>query len=175
MKALVTYFSHEGQNTIDFKVTQIKKGHTRVVAEKIAELTGADMLRILPKEEYPVDYEACSARAKAEHEGSLRPEIVIPLETLDAYDTIFIGFPIWYRSYPRVIASFVEKFDFTGKRILPFCTNEEGGFGMADMELGSAIKAKGGKVELGLSVRGKNADNCEDQIKRWLMMNRVGC
>ena len=173
MKALVTYFSHEGQNSIDFKVTQIKKGHTRIVAEKIAELTGSDILRIIPKEEYPADYDAVSARAKAEHDGSLRPEIILPLETLDAYDTIFIGFPIWYRSYPRVIATFVEKFDFTGKRVLPFCTNEEGGFGMADLELGSAIKAKGGKVELGLSVRGKNADNCETQIKRWLVMSNV--
>lgn len=170
MKALVAFFSHEGQNTVNFNVTQIEKGHTRVVAEKIADLTGSDILRILPKEEYPVDYEACSARAKAEHEGSLRPEIVIPLETLDAYDTIFLGFPIWYRTYPRVIATFIEKFDFTGKRILPFCTNEEGGFGMADLELSAAIKAKGGKTELGLSVRGKNAQNCEDQIKRWLEM-----
>ena len=168
MGSLVAYFSYEGQNSA-------KKGNTTVVAEKIAAITGSDILRIVPTEEYPVDYEACSARAKAEHDGSLRPEIVLPLETLDAYDTIFIGFPIWYRSYPRVIATFVEKFDFTGKRVLPFCTNEEGGFGMADMELGSAIKAKGGKVELGLSVRGKNADNCEDQIKRWLMMNGVGC
>ena len=173
MKALVTYFSHEGQNTIDFKVTQIKKGHTRVVAEKIAELTGSDILRIIPKEEYPVEYEACSARAKSEHVVILRPEIVLPLETLDAYDTIFIGFPIWYRSYPRVIATFVERFDFTGKRVLPFCTNEEGGFGMADLELGSAIKAKGGNVELGLSVRGKNADNCEEQVSRWLRMTGV--
>ncbi len=173
MKALVAFFSHEGQNTVNFNVTQIEKGHTRVVAEKIADLTGSDILRILPKEEYPVDYEACSARAKAEHEGSLRPEIVIPLETLDAYDTIFLGFPIWYRTYPRVIATFIEKFDFTGKRILPFCTNEEGGFGMADLELSSAIKAKGGQTELGLSVRGKNAENCDEQVSRWLRMTGV--
>jgi len=173
MKALVAFYSHEGQNTVDFAVTQIKKGHTRMVAEKIAELTGSDILRIVPKKEYPFDYEACCARAKAEYEASARPEISIPLETLDAYDTIFIGFPIWYRSYPRVIATFVERFDFTGKKVLPFCTNEEGGFGMADLELSAAVKSKGGNVELGLSVRGKNAENCTDAVVRWLRMNRI--
>ena len=168
MKALVAFYSHEGQNTVDFNVTQIKKGHTRMVAEMIASITGADILRIVPKEEYPFDYEACCARAKAEHEASLRPEINIPLETLDAYDTVFIGFPIWYRSYPRVITTFIDRFDFSGKKVLPFCTNEEGGFGMADLELSAAVKAKGGSVEMGLSVRGKNADNCEEPVRSWL-------
>ena len=168
MKSLVVYYSHEGQNTIDFNVVQIEKGHTRQVAEKIAELTGSDILRILPKEEYPTDYDKCCERAKKEYEESIRPEIVVPLESLDAYDKVFIGFPIWYRSYPRVIATFIDKYDFSGKTVLPFCTNEEGGFGMADMELASAIKAKGGVVELGLSVRGKNTGDCEAAVRRWL-------
>ena len=168
MKSLVVYYSHEGQNTVDFNVVQIKKGHTRQVAETIAKVTGADILRIVPKEEYPTDYEKCCERAKDEYEKNARPEIVIPLETIDAYDRIFIGFPIWYRRYPRVIATFVERFDFSGKTVYPFCTNEEGGFGLADMELASAVKAKGGNVELGLSVRGKNAEDCEAAVRRWL-------
>ena len=168
MKSLVVYYSYEGHNSVDFNVVSIKKGHTRQVAEKIAELTDADILRITPKEEYPMDYDKCCERAKAEHEQSARPEIEVPLETLDAYDRIFIGFPIWYRSYPRVIATFIEKFDFTGKTVFPFCTNEEGDFGMADMEIASAVKARGGSCEFGLAVRGKNAGDCEASLRRWL-------
>lgn len=168
MRGLVVYYSHEGQGTIDFNVKQFAKGHTRIVAEKIADLTGSDILRIVPKEPYPVEYEACCERAKAEYESGARPEINMPLESIDAYDTVFLGFPIWYRSYPRVIATFVEKFDFSGKKVMPFCTNEEGGFGMADMQLASAIKAKGGTVAEGLSIRGKRVDGCDGAVRSWL-------
>ena len=168
MGSLVAYFSHEGQNSVNFDVKDIKKGHTRTVAEKIAAITGADILRIQPAEAYPADYDECCRRAKAEADGSERPAINIPLQSLDAYDIIYIGFPIWYRSYPRVIATFIERFDFTGKKVRPFCTNEEGAFGMADMELESAIRRRGGETERGLAVRGSNVDSCDDAIKRWL-------
>ncbi|MBQ2527618.1 MAG: NAD(P)H-dependent oxidoreductase [Spirochaetales bacterium] len=168
MGSLVAYFSHEGQNSVNFDVKDIKKGHTRTVAEKIAAFTGADILRIQPAEAYPADYDECCKRAKAEADGSERPAINIPLESLDAYDTIYIGFPIWYRSYPRVIATFIDRFDFTGKKVRPFCTNEEGAFGMADMELEAAIRRRGGEMERGLAVRGSNVDSCDDALKRWL-------
>ena len=138
------------------------------MAEKIADLTGSDILRIVPAVPYSSDYEECCKRAKDEVDRSLRPEINIPLETLDAYDVIYIGFPIWYRSYPRVIATFVEKFDFAGKKVRPFCTNEEGAFGMADMELEAAIKRRGGEMERGLAVRGQNVESCDAALKRWL-------
>ena len=168
MGSLVVFFSHEGQNSVNFDVKDLKKGHTRIVAEKIAELTGSDILRIEPAEAYPADYDECCKRAKAEADGSLRPEIKMPLQSLDAYDVIYIGFPIWYRSYPRVIATFIERFDFTGKKVRPFCTNEEGAFGMADMELDAAIRRRGGETGRGLAVRGQNAATCDDAIRRWI-------
>ncbi|MBQ6672783.1 MAG: hypothetical protein IJM73_06140 [Spirochaetales bacterium] len=59
MGSLVAYFSHEGQNSVNFDVKDIKKGHTRTVAEKIAAITGADILRIQPSEAYPADYDEC--------------------------------------------------------------------------------------------------------------------
>ena len=168
MGSLVVYFSHEGQNSVGFDVREVKKGHTRIVAEKIAELTGSDILRIEPVQPYPADYDECCKRAKEEADGSFRPEIKIPIQSLDSYDEIYIGFPIWYRSYPRVIATFIGHFDFTGKKVWPFCTNEEGAFGMADMELEAAIRSRGGQTMRGLAVRGGNAETCDDQLKRWL-------
>lgn len=137
MGSLVAYFSYEVQNSV-------KKGNTMIVAEKIAAITGADIMRIEPKEKYPSDYDECCARAKTEINDNLRPAIVNHLQTLDAYDTIYIGFPIWYRSYPRVIGTFIDSLDFTGKKVRPFCTNEEGAFGIAAMELEPLIKRRGG-------------------------------
>ena len=161
MGSLVAYFSYEGQNSA-------KKGNTMIVAEKIAAITGADILRVEPKEKYPADYEECCRRAKAEIDGNLRPEIVGHLQTLDAYDTIYIGFPIWYRSYPRVIATFIDSLDFTGMKVRLFCTNEEGAFGLADMELETLVKRRGGTMEKGLVIKGQDAASCDDAIRRWV-------
>ena len=161
MGSLVAYFSYEVQNST-------KKGNTMVVAEKIAAITGADIMRIEPKEKYPSDYDECCARAKNEINDNLRPAIVNHLESLDAYDTIYIGFPIWYRSYPRVIGTFIDSLDFTGKTVRPFCTNEEGAFGIAAMELEALIKRRGGELENGLANKGPEATTCDEAIKRWV-------
>lgn len=168
MAGLVVYFSHEGQNSVNFDIQNVKKGHTRTVAEKIADITGSDIFRIVPEEPYPADYDAVCRRAQAEYEDNIHPQINVPFESLESYDTIYIGFPIWFRSYPRVVASFIDKFDFTGKTVKPFCTNEEGEFGMADMELENAVKTKGGKVVKGLAVRGSDVNTCDEALRKWL-------
>ena len=161
MGSLVAYFSYEIQDST-------KKGNTMIVAEKIAAIAGADIMRIEPKEKYPSDYDECCKRAKAEINDNLRPEIVNHLQTLDAYDTIYIGFPIWYRSYPRVIGTFIDSFDFTGKKVRPFCTNEEGAFGLAAMELEPYIKRRGGVLEKGLAIKAPEVSTCDDAIRRWI-------
>ena len=168
MAGLVVYFSHEGQNSVNFDIQNVKKGHTRTVAEKIADITGSDIFRIVPAEPYPADYDAVCRRAQAEYEDNIHPQINVPFESLESYDTIYIGFPIWFRSYPRVVASFIDKFDFTGKTVKPFCTNEEGEFGIADMELENAVKVKGGKVVKGLAVRGSDVNTCDEALRKWL-------
>lgn len=168
MKALVVYFSHEGENSVNFNVETVKKGHTRIVAEKIVDLVNGDIFRIKPVMPYSSDYEETCKRAKEEYENGICPEIECPFETLGDYDSIFIGFPIWFRSYPRVIATFVKKFDFSGKVIYPFCTNEEGAFGMADMELAQIARAQNAVSVKGLAIRGSNANDCEQAIKSWL-------
>ena len=161
MGSLVAYFSYEEQNSV-------RKGNTMMVAEKIAAITGSDILRIEPREKYSSDYDECCRRAKAEIDGNLRPEIINHLQTLDAYDVIYIGFPIWYRSYPRVIATFIDSLDFTGRKVRPFCTNEEGAFGMAEMELESLIRRHGGEIGPGLAIRGQDAATCDDTIRHWV-------
>jgi len=84
---------------------------------------------------------------------------------MSQYDTIYLGFPIWYRTYPRVIASFIDKYDWTGKTIKPFCTNDEGTFGITLLEL--AGQAKGATILDGLAIRGIEVDSSFDKVEAY--------
>ncbi len=84
------------------------------------------------------------------------------------YDVIYLGFPIWYRTYPRLVASFVDVADLKDKVVRPFCTNEEGAFGIADFELSAAVKMKGGRLEKGLAVKSFNVASCDEELRNWI-------
>ena len=91
-KVLVAYFSRADDN---YNVGIIEKGNTKIIAELIAEKTGADIFEIKPVKSYPVDYKECTEIAKNEKENNARPEILEPLPNIQDYDTIFLGYPIW--------------------------------------------------------------------------------
>lgn len=156
MKSLVVYYSLG------------EKGNTRVVAEKIAQITGSDIARIESELNYPSDYEELCKVAKNEIDSNIHPKIKALNLNYSEYDVIYIGFPIWYRTYPRVIASFVDGADLKDKVVKPFCTNEEGAFGVADFELSTAVKMKGGKLEKGLAVKSFNVAGCDEALKAWI-------
>ncbi len=160
MKSIVVYFSLDSGN--------VKKGSTRVVAEKIALMTNSDIARIEPEIKYPTDYDELLKRAKYEIDENIHPQIRSISMDFQSYDTVFIGFPIWYRTYPRPIASFIDGVDLTGKKVIPFCTNEEGEFGTADLELEQVVKAKGATTEMGISIKGFKAETCDPSLKTWL-------
>lgn len=162
MNVLVSYFSRAGENSVDGKIEIIEKGFTEIVAEKIAKYTNGSLYKIEPVEPYPYNYEECVKRAREE---VLTP-FVKKLESLDNYDVVFVGFPNWYRSYPRVVASFLKEYNFIGKSVIPFCTNEEGMLGIGDLELRSAVK--GAIIKTGFACKGKEADNCDEALKAWL-------
>ena len=82
---------------------------------------------------------------------------------MDDYDTVYIGFPIWYRTYPRVVASFLDAYDFSNKKIRPFCTNDEGTFGISLLEMQSVLK--GAEFTDGLAIRGLDVNNADERIK----------
>jgi len=166
MKPLIVYFSRAGENVVFGDTEIIEKGFTEIVAEKIHQKVGGDLLSLKPEEEYPFDYESCNARAKAEYEGNVLPKIKNLPSSLDDYDVIYIGFPLWYRSYPRIISSFINSFSFIGKTIKPFCTNEEGSFGVMELELRSAFK--GAIVKNGLAMRGHDAEKSDAIVAAWL-------
>lgn len=94
-------------------------GNTEAVAQHIANMTGGLLAKIQRAEEY----ENLQEEAEAEILNGVRPEITVSIDNVHDYDTIFIGYPIWWDEAPAMIATFLESYDFSGKTIIPFCTS----------------------------------------------------
>ena len=107
-------------------------GNTRTAAERIRDLTGADLIELVPEQPYTsqdLDYNDESCRANQEqHDDLARPAISGSVEDMDGYDVVFIGYPIWWGQTPKIVYTFLESYDFSGKIIVPFCTS--GGSGI---------------------------------------------
>lgn len=162
-KVLVAFFSHAGEN---YAVGNITKGNTRIVAEMIAERTGGRLFEILPVKEYPTAYNDCVEVAKKEKEAGARPAVREDIAVED-YDVVYIGYPNWWGDMPMPVYTFIEKHDWTGKTVIPFCTHE--GSGLSDTEKYVAKACKGAKVEKGLAVRGATAQNDRERTEKYLI------
>ena len=110
MSILIAYFSKDGGNSVDGVTQNLVKGNTEIVAEKIARLTGGELYPLIPVEPYSSNYIVTTARAKKEAEEGAFPAIANLKPSLDEYDVIYLGFPNWYRSYPRIIATFLKSY-----------------------------------------------------------------
>lgn len=143
-----------------------RSGNTKVLAEKIQALTGADTFRIDTVRDYPADYHGTTEAAKKELWERARPELSETLGSIDGYDVIFLGYPNWWGTYPMAVATFLESFDFSGKTIVPFCTHEGTGMGVSERDIRSACP--GAVVLDGLAVRGSSARNSDDGLQRWI-------
>lgn len=121
-KILVAYFS--------------ASGITQAAAEKLAGVLGADLFEIRPSVPYTeadLDWMDKKSRSSLEmKDPSSRPEIAEKTDNMDSYDTVYVGFPIWWYVAPTIINTFLESYDFTGKKLIPFATS--GGSGMANVE-----------------------------------------
>lgn len=108
-KSLVVYFSHTGT--------------TKEVAVSIQELTGSDILRIREETKYPTVYSETTALAQKEFNEGILPATTTRVLNWDQYDTIYVGFPIWYYKMPMIVESFLQNYEFDGKTVVPFCTS----------------------------------------------------
>lgn len=114
-------------------------GTTKGVAEKIVAVMGADLYEIKPAQEYTsadLNWGNPNSRSSLEqNDPSVRPEIEGEPLSLEGYDTIYIGYPIWWGEEPRVVDTFVESYDFDGITLIPFCTSGGSGVGRSDKNL----------------------------------------
>lgn len=164
-KVLVAYFSRTGEQ---YGVGNIKEGNTAIIAKMIAEKTGGDLFEIKVKNDnYPSGYTDLTKYAKKEFQENARPEIIGKVENFDDYDTIFIGYPIWWGDKPMPVYTFLDGYDFHGKTIAPFATHEGSGFtGTQGMD------KTGAKVLKGLGIYGHVAQNdrktADKEVSEWL-------
>ena len=115
---------------------------------------------------YAAGYRDCVQQAVAEFRQNARPALKAYPDSLDGYDVIFVGYPNWCGTMPMAMFTFLEHFDLTGKRILPFCTNEGSGMGHSEQDLNQVCT--GATVEPGLSIRGCQAAGSRDQVADWV-------
>ena len=114
-------------------------------------------------------YMTCIDQAKKHLRQGARPELVSLPDSIDEYDAIILGYPNYWGTMPMAVFTFLEAFDFSGKTILPFCTNEGSGMGKSEKDIekicGSANVAKG------LSISGSRAADSGDSVRKWLNKN----
>ena len=144
-------------------------GTTQRVAEEIASQTGADLIEIEPVETYDSNrdnYNTLAALTKKEHDEDRRPIIENQFD-ISIYDTIFIGYPMWWYTFPMIIYTLFDQLDFSGKTIVPFNTHmgsESGGTYRTIRKL-----VPRATVLEGLPLSMKQAEEgCPDKISRWL-------
>ena len=141
-------------------------GTTRSVAEKMAALTGADIVEIIPARPYTsqdLNYNDRSTRASAEQNTpDARPEIAEDI-SLDGYTTVYLGYPIWWGQAPRILSTFVESHDFTGVTVIPFCTSASSDIGQSDDTL--AAQAGSGSWLQGRRFSGSASEN---ELREWI-------
>ncbi len=142
-------------------------GNTQYVARLIAEGTGAELYRIEPTSPYPMDHAELESVAQQENRDEAFPQILAPVDGLGGYGTVFVGYPNWYGGLPRIMYSFFQQNDLSGKTVVPFVTS--GGSGFSNTIATIAELAPGADViEDGLSVNRTEAEGCAPDVEAWL-------
>lgn len=160
-KILVVFFSHTGEN---YSVGNISEGNTHIIAKMIGETTGGKLFEIVPEKEYPHDsYDKVVDIAKKEKAEKARPAIKGDIAVED-YDVIFIGYPNWWADMPMPVYTFLEKHNWKGKIVIPFCTHE--GSGLSNTEKYISDVCKGATITKGLAVKGSTAQNNREQARK---------
>ena len=152
-KTLVVYFSCTGT--------------TKQLAEYAAEILGADLYEIVPEDLYTEADLAYYTNGRADQEqndSNVRPAISGGVENMNEYNTIILGYPIWHGQAPRIISTFLESYDFSGKMIVPFCTSHSSGIGSSASNLHSlcaeSVEWRDGKrFESGVS---------KESVQKWI-------
>ena len=168
-KILIAYFSRAGQNYVAGDIVDLPQGNTARAAQMIAERTGGDLFEIATRRPYAEDYRACVEESRAELAADARPELRELPESIDAYDTVALGYPNWCGDMPMAVYTFLEAFDFSGKKILPFCTNEGSGASGTDRKI--KVACPGATVAPALAITGHKVAEADPAIKRWLESN----
>ena len=151
-RVLVAYFS--------------RSGNTRLVAGHVRRALGAHLFEIQPAQAYPEDYDATVSQAQREQETAVEPALKETVSSMDAYETIFLGFPIWGMTTPPVIRSFLARHDLAGKSIVPLITH--GGYGTGQSLSVVASSAPRARLREGFTLQMDQEREILRRVTRWL-------
>lgn len=163
-------FASEGSGSKVLIVYFSRTGNTREVAGQIHKRIGGDMLELKTAHSYPEAYRATTKQAKREQEENFRPTLTADVESVQPYDVIFLGYPNWWGTMPMAFFTFLEKHDFFGKTLVPFCTHEGSALGRGPRDM--ARLCPDAKIADGLAVRGSDASEAQEDVDQWL--HRIG-
>lgn len=171
-KTLIAYYSRKGQNYVNGSIRNLKKGNTEVVAEKIqALIPDADLFEIDTVRKYSEDYMTSTEEAKADIRDNARPELTATVENMDQYDTIILGYPIWWGLPPMAVYTFLENYNFSGKKIVPFSTHEGSGLGGSVRSIQQTVL--GAKVTAGTAIHGADAAFADREVKQIIAQSQL--
>lgn len=151
-RVLIVYFSHSG--------------NTRQLAEQIHARVGGDMVELKTVNPYPQSYKAVVDVAQEEQRSNARPRIATQLDNLDAYETVFIGFPNWWGTLPMPFFTLLETYDLGRKTVVPFCTHEGSRFGRSESDLKRLCPQA--RLLKGFEVRGSRVADAQKDVDEWL-------
>ena len=165
MANLIVYFSRKGNNYWNGNIKNLAKGNTEIVAEFIQKAVGGDLFEVEAAQPYSEDYYECTERAKRKLSENARPQIKKFADNISGYNNIFVGFPNWWGTMPMAMFTFLEHYDLTGKKIIPFCTNEGSGMGSSERDLAGICS--GAEIGKGLAIKGTSAAASEKNVAEW--------
>lgn len=168
-KNLIIYYSRKGENYVNGRIVDLKKGNTEICAEFIQKAVGGDLFEIETVEDYSRDYHKCTQEAQEELRRNARPELKNYLESIADYDNIFVCGPCWWGTYPVAVFTQLEKLDFTGKKVMTLMTHEGSGLGNSEHDLRKICK--GAAFGSGIAVHGADAQKSERAVADWAKKN----
>ena len=163
---LCAYFSLRGETYVNGHIEIREKGNTEVVVERLAELKEMDRFYIKKVDAYPFTYKETVEIAKAEWKADARPEITDKVDHMEQYDTVILGYPNRCHTMPKAVFTFLEAYDFSGKKIVPFCTNEGSGLGASVEDIKKLCPSS--IVTAGTSIHGAEAATVTEELKQIL-------
>jgi len=161
-KALIVFFSHAGEN---YSVGNINVGNTKIVADYISEITGADQFEIIAEKNYDMPYMDLIKVAQDEAKAGELPAYKGDVD-IAPYDIIFIGGPIWWGTYPQVMFTFFKDHDLSGKTVIPFTTHE--GSGLASTVRDVKKVWPKATVKDGFAIYGHEVRSGKAKVEKWL-------
>ena len=168
-KNMIIYYSRRGENYVNGRIENLKKGNIEICAEYIQKAVGGDLFEIQTVEDYAKDYRKCTEEAAQEIRNNARPRRTKYLETIADYDNVFVCGPCWWGTFPMPVFSQIERLDFTGKKVMVLMTHEGSGLGSSERDLRKMCK--GATFGNGMAVHGADSAKSEKSVAAWAKKN----